>query len=123
MSRLEFVAIQFGVKFIVIYILRHYVDRVCQQYLHLPYLFRKLCYFANNFMILFYFILFYFIFEVILRYSLYGLTTLRSHFHSGRIILHSYWLIRTADGRRGRLPYLHPLETLKCLMSVNKHLR
>ena len=33
-SRLEFVAIQFGVKFTVMYKLRHYVDRDCQLYLH-----------------------------------------------------------------------------------------
>ena len=34
MSKLVFVAIQFGVTFVVIYILRHYVDEVCQRYLH-----------------------------------------------------------------------------------------
>ena len=34
MKRLEFVAIQFGVKFTIIWDLRQYVDRVCQQYLH-----------------------------------------------------------------------------------------
>ena len=63
MSRLEFVAVQFGVKFITIYNLWHYVDRVCQRYLHFPYLFRKLYYFAELFhdFILFHFILFYFI--------------------------------------------------------------
>ena len=60
-SRLEFVAIQFGVKFTVMYKLRHYVDRDCQLYLHCLQLFRKLCYFtklSHNF-ILFYFILFF----------------------------------------------------------------
>ena len=63
MSRLEFVAVQFGVKFTTIYNLWHYVDRVCQRYLHFPYLFRKLYYFAELFhdFILFHFILFYFI--------------------------------------------------------------
>ena len=34
-SKLEFVAIQFGVKFTVIYNLHYYVDGVCQQYPHL----------------------------------------------------------------------------------------
>ena len=62
MSKLEFVAIQFGVKFIATYNLWHYVDRVCQRYLHFPYLSRKLCYFAKLFhdfiSFLFYFILF-----------------------------------------------------------------
>ena len=66
MSRLEFVAIQFGVKF-VIYKLRHYVDRVCQQYLH--YLF----YFENfvDFYKLFHdFTIILFIFKVILYYTI-----------------------------------------------------
>ena len=68
MSRLEFVAIQFGVKFIAIYNLWHYVDGVCQRYLHFPYLFRKLCYFAKLFhdFILFYFTLFCFQGHIIL---------------------------------------------------------
>ena len=34
MSKLEFVAIQFGVKFVTIYNLWYYADRVCQRYLH-----------------------------------------------------------------------------------------
>ena len=34
MSKVEFVAIQFGVKFVGIYNLQHYVDGVCQLYLH-----------------------------------------------------------------------------------------
>ena len=37
--------------------------------------------------------LFYFIFKVILYHSLYGFTTLRSHFNLGEILLQSYWLI------------------------------
>ena len=100
-SRLEFVAIQFGVKFTVMYMLRHYVDRDCQLYLHCLQLFRKLCYFtklSHNF-ILFYFILFYFsflfVFKVILYYSLYGITTLGSHSESMKNLLLSYWLLRT----------------------------
>ena len=39
-SELEFVAIQFGVKFSVINSLRRYVDKVCQQYLQCFVLFR-----------------------------------------------------------------------------------
>ena len=37
MSKLEFVAIQFGVKFVIIYNLQQYVDEVCQRYLHFIY--------------------------------------------------------------------------------------
>ena len=44
MSKLEFVAIQFGVKFTIMYKVRHYVDRICQSYLHYFMLFRKICY-------------------------------------------------------------------------------
>ena len=42
MSRLEFVAIQFGVKFTIIYKLRYYADKDCQLYLHYFALFPKL---------------------------------------------------------------------------------
>ena len=76
MSRLEFVAIQFGVKFIAIYNLWQYVDRVCQRYLHFPYLSRKLCYFAKLFhdFILFYSTLFCFQGHIILfLIKIYGL--------------------------------------------------
>ena len=52
MSKLEFVAIQLGVKFGVIYNLRHYVDRVCQQYLQHFIYFEKFVIFKNYFMIL-----------------------------------------------------------------------
>ena len=110
MSRLEFVAIQFGVKFITIYNLWHYVDRVCQRYLHFPYLFRKLYYFAELFhdFILFHFILFYFIFKVILYHSLYGFATLRSHVSLGEILLLSYWLsISMVDGVADRHIFTH----------------
>ena len=34
MSKLEFVAIQFGVKFFVIHNLRHYVDKVCHFFIY-----------------------------------------------------------------------------------------
>ena len=44
MSRLEFVAIQFGVKFTITYKLRYCVDKDCQRYLHYFALFPKLCY-------------------------------------------------------------------------------
>ena len=44
MSRLEFVAIQFCVKFTVTYKLRYYVDKDCQLYLHYFALFPKLYY-------------------------------------------------------------------------------
>ena len=59
-SNFEFVAIQFGVKFSVMYILQLYqlyVDRVCQRYPHDLILFRKLCYFTKDSMVssLFYF--------------------------------------------------------------------
>ena len=62
MSRLEFVAIQFGVKFTSIYNLWRYVDKVCQRYLLFP-LISKTLLFAKLFhdFILFYFVLFYFI--------------------------------------------------------------
>ena len=52
MSELEFVAIQFGVKFTVMYKLRHYVDIVCQQYIHYLILFYNFVIFTNYFMIL-----------------------------------------------------------------------
>ena len=61
MSELEFVAIQFGVKFVVIYNLQHFVDKVCQHYLHLFTYFENFVILQKYFMILFYFILFYFI--------------------------------------------------------------
>ena len=35
-----------------------------------------------------------FIFKVILYYSLYGFTTLRSHFNLEEVLLYSYWLIK-----------------------------
>ena len=99
MSRLEFVAIQFGVKFTSIYNLWRYVDKVCQRYLLFP-LISKTLLFTKLFhdFILFYFILFYFdifysVFKVILYYSLYGFTTLKGHFNLGEILLQSYWLI------------------------------
>ena len=62
MSRLEFVAIQFGVQFTSIYNLWRYVDKVCQRYLPFQ-LISKTLLFAKLFhdFILFYFILFYFI--------------------------------------------------------------
>ena len=94
MSRLEFVAIQFGVQFTSIYNLWRYVDKVCQRYLPFP-LISKTLLFAKLFhdFILFYFILFHSISKVILHYSLYGFTTLRSHFNLAEILLQSYWLI------------------------------
>ena len=46
----------------------------------------------NNFMILFYFILLYFVFEVILFYSLEGFTALDHHFINGIIFTKSDWL-------------------------------
>ena len=49
MSKMEFVAIQLGVKFLVMCNLRHYVDRVCQRYQHHFILFRKLRYFFKLF--------------------------------------------------------------------------
>ena len=60
MSRLEFVAIQFGVKFTSIYNLWRYVDKVCQRYLLFPLILKTLLFakFFHDF-ILFYFILFY----------------------------------------------------------------
>ena len=93
MSKVEFVAIQFGVKFVVIYNLRHYVDVVCQRYLQFSIYFENFVILQNYFMILFYFILLHFIFKVILNYSLYGFTTLGSHFDLEEILLHSYWMI------------------------------
>ena len=81
---------QFGVEFIVIYSLRRYVDKVCQRYLHCFIYFENFVILQNHFMILFYFILLYFIFKIILFYSLYGFTTLGSHFDSEEILLHSY---------------------------------
>ena len=93
MSELEFGALQFGVNFIVNYNLRHYVDKVCQRYLHFFIYFENFVILQNYFMILFYFLLLYFIFKVILYYSLYGFTTLGSHFDLEEILLHFYWLI------------------------------
>ena len=49
MSRLEFVAIQFGVKFTIIYKLRYYIDEDCQLYLHYFALFPKLYWFMQLF--------------------------------------------------------------------------
>ena len=96
MSRLEFVAIQFGVKFIAIHNLWHYVDGVCQRYLHFPYLFRKLCYFAKLFhdFILFYSTSFCFQGHIILFL---GFTALDRHFINGIIFTKSDWL---PSGRR-----------------------
>ena len=93
MSRLEFVAIQFGVKFIAIYNLWHYVDRVCQRYLHFPYLFQKLCYFAKLFhdFILFYSTLFCFQGHII--FFLIRFTALDRHFINGIIFTKSDWLL------------------------------
>ena len=47
----------------------------------------------NYFMIIFSFILLYFVFKVTLYCSLFGFTTLGSHFDLEAILLHSYWLI------------------------------
>ena len=55
MSELEFVAIQFGVKFVVIYNLQHFVDKVCQHYVHLFTYFGNFVILQNYFMILFFF--------------------------------------------------------------------
>ena len=115
MSKLEIVAIQFGVKVTDIYNLHYYVDRVCQRYLHFFIHFETLPFLQN----ISCFIEILFNFKVIIYYSLYGFTTLGEPFYLEGIMLHSYWLIRNDDGRRGRLPYLYPLEALKCLMSVN----
>ena len=60
MSELEFVAIQFGVKFVNIHNLQHYVDKVCQRYLHLFIYFENFVNFAKLLHDLV-FILFYFI--------------------------------------------------------------
>ena len=57
-SKLEFVATQFGVNFVVIYNLQHYVDRVCQRYLHHSIYFENFVSFKNYFMILSYFVYF-----------------------------------------------------------------
>ena len=82
MSRLEFAAIQFGVKFTITYKLRYYVDKDCQLYQHYFTLFPKLCYsmqlfhyFIIIFIILpFYFILYYFQGHIILfLITIYGL--------------------------------------------------
>ena len=65
-----------------------------------------------------------FIFKVILYCSLYGFTTLESHFKLEEILLHSYWMIRLmVDGVADGHIFTYLLETLKCLMSVNKHLK
>ena len=74
--RLEFVAIQFGVKFTITYKLRSYVDKVCQLYLHYFALFSKLQYFMQLFHYLiiiplfYHLISFYVIFKVIIFNSL-----------------------------------------------------
>ena len=65
MSRLEFVATQFGVKISVMYNLQLHVDKNCQRYLHDLFLFRKLCYFTKYSMILSFCL---FVFKVILFY-------------------------------------------------------
>ena len=109
-SRLEFVAIQFGVKFIAIYNLWHYVDRVCQRYLHFPYLFRKLCYFAKLFHDFNLFFLLYFVFKVILFYSFYGFTALDRHFINGIIFTKFDWL---PPGRRDSVASDRILSLLK----------
>ena len=65
-------------------------------FLHLFTYFENFVILQKYFMILFlfhFFISFYLIFKVILHYSLYGSTTLRSHFELGEILLHFYWLI------------------------------
>ena len=70
MSRLEFVAIQFGVQLTSIYDLWRYVDKVCQRYLPFP-LISKTLLFTKLFhdFILFYFILFYFILFYFILFS------------------------------------------------------
>ena len=55
MSKLEFVAIQFGVKFTIMYNVRRYVEKVCQRYLHFSIYFENFVTLHNYFMILFYF--------------------------------------------------------------------
>ena len=109
MSKLEFVAVQFGVKFsyLQFVLLCGWSLPAISTFIHL----------FRNFVILQIISWFYhdFIhFQGHLYYSLYGSTALGSHFYSERVMLQFYWLIKTADRRRGRLPYLHPLETLKC---------
>ena len=109
MSRLEFVAIQFGVQLTSIYDLWKHVDKVCQRYLPFP-LISKTLLFTKLFhdFILFYFILFYSTFKVILYHSLYGFATLRSHVSLGEILLLSYWLsISMVDGVADRHIFTH----------------
>ena len=51
MSKLEFVAIQFGVKFVVVHNIRHYVGEDCQRYLHQLIYLENFVIFGNYFMI------------------------------------------------------------------------
>ena len=85
MSKLEFVAIQFGVKFTIIFDLRQYADRVCQRYLQCFIYFENFVFSSNYLIVLpsfYHFTFYYFIlfsFKVVLLYSLYGLTALDRH--------------------------------------------
>ena len=89
---------QFGVKFVVIYNLRHYVDKVCQRYLHHFTYFKNFVSFENYSII---FIIILLSFKVILCYFLNGLSTLRSHFNLEEIFA-AFLLVDQIDGgRRG----------------------
>ena len=103
-----------------IYNLHYYVDRVCQRYLHSSiYLISKLYHFIKYFMILpgFYLISGHFILFLIWIYDL------------GRPFLfrkdRAAFLLANQDcwGTAWLTAIAYPLETFKCSMNVNKHLK
>ena len=97
MSKLEFVAIQFAVKFAFIWDLQGYVDRVCQRYLNYFTYFENLLFHAFTLLYHYYFsippLLFHFnlFSEVIVCSSLYGFATLDCHFLNEDISLRFDW--------------------------------
>ena len=117
-SKLEFVAIQFGVKFTIMYKLCHFVDGFCQLYLHYLPLFRKLWYFYelfHDFTSTHFYLFsrsFYIMdlgpWEAILNWEGICCSPIGCSYHGGR---------------RGLLPHLHLLKTLKRMVSVNEHLK
>ena len=119
MSKLELVAIQFGVKFAVIYNLPHYVDKVCQQYLHYFMCFENFVTFTKYLIILSLFYLSSRSFYIIPYMDSQPWKAILNQEEFAAILL----VGRIWGGRRGLQPYHHPLKTFKYLMSVKKHLK
>ena len=117
MSKLEFVAIQFGVKFTGIWNLGQCVDKVCSDIYIILFISKTLLF--HTIISLFFTINLLFQDHIVL--FLMWFLTFTWPFWKRRKIA-AILLAATGKARqRGLQPYLHPLETFKWLMSGNKH--